>query len=188
MTSSDDQSGERSLILILGDQLSRNIAALKRADPDRDIVLMAEVAEEAGYVQHHKKKIAFLFSAMRHFANELKEDGWQVHYVRLDDPDNSGSLTGEIERLRAAHPVARVVVTEPGEYRLKSALQDWAETADIPLDMLQDSRFLCSHKRFGEWAEGRKQLRMEYFYREMRRKTGLLMENGHEPPGGQVEL
>ncbi|UWQ62138.1 cryptochrome/photolyase family protein [Leisingera caerulea] len=184
MTSSDDQPGGRSLILILGDQLSRNIAALKGADPDRDIVLMAEVAEEAGYVQHHKKKIAFLFSAMRHFDKALKEDGWQVHYVRLDDPDNSGSLTGEIDRLRAAHPVARVVVTEPGEYRLKSALQDWAETADIPLDMLQDSRFLCSHERFDEWAEGRKQLRMEYFYREMRRETGLLMD-GDEPEGGQ---
>ncbi|UWQ57955.1 cryptochrome/photolyase family protein [Leisingera caerulea] len=184
MTSSDEQTGERSLILILGDQLSRNIAALKRADPDRDIVLMAEVAEEAGYVQHHKKKIAFLFSAMRHFATELKEDGWQVHYVRLDDPDNSGSLTGEIDRLRAAHPVARVVVTEPGEYRLKSALQDWAEASDVPLEMLQDSRFLCSHERFGEWAEGRKQLRMEYFYREMRRETGLLMD-GDEPEGGK---
>ncbi|UWQ49237.1 cryptochrome/photolyase family protein [Leisingera caerulea] len=184
MTSSDEQTGERSLILILGDQLSRNIAALKGADPDRDVVLMAEVAEEAGYVQHHKKKIAFLFSAMRHFAKELKEDGWQVHYVRLDDPDNSGSLTGEIDRLRAAHPVARVVVTEPGEYRLKSALQDWAEASDVPLDMLQDSRFLCAHERFGEWAEGRKQLRMEYFYREMRRETGLLMD-GDEPEGGK---
>lgn len=184
MTSSDDQPGGRSLILILGDQLNRNIAALKDADPDRDIVLMAEVAEEAGYVRHHKKKIAFLFSAMRHFAKALKEDGWQVHYVRLDDPENTGSLTGEIDRLRAAHAVARAVVTEPGEYRLKTALQDWAEAADIPLSMLQDSRFLCSHERFDEWAEGRKQLRMEYFYREMRRETGLLMD-GDEPEGGQ---
>ncbi|WP_411351512.1 cryptochrome/photolyase family protein [Leisingera aquaemixtae] len=184
MTASDDQPAGRSLILILGDQLSRNIAALKDADPDRDIVLMAEVAEEAGYVRHHKKKIAFLFSAMRHFAKALKEDGWQVHYVRLDDPDNTGSLTGEADRLRETHKVARAVVTEPGEYRLKSAFEGWAEAADIPLDMLQDSRFLCSHERFGEWAEGRKQLRMEYFYREMRRETGLLMD-GDEPEGVQ---
>ncbi|UWQ45153.1 cryptochrome/photolyase family protein [Leisingera aquaemixtae] len=184
MTASDDQPAGRSLILILGDQLSRNIAALKDADPDRDIVLMAEVAEEAGYVRHHKKKIAFLFSAMRHFAKALKEDGWQVHYVRLDDPENTGSLTGEVARLRVAHPVARVVVTEPGEYRLKSAFEEWAEAADILLDMLQDSRFLCSHERFGKWAEGRKQLRMEYFYREMRRETGLLMDSD-EPEGGQ---
>lgn len=184
MTSSDDQSGERSLILILGDQLSRNIAALQGAEPDRDIILMAEVAEEAGYVQHHKKKIAFLFSAMRHFAQELEDDGWQVRYVRLDDPDNSGSLTGEIDRLLAEHPVDRVVVTEPGEYRLKSAFLDWAEAADIPLEMPQESRFLCSHDRFREWAEGRKQLRMEYFYREMRRETGLLMD-GDEPEGGK---
>lgn len=180
----DNQSGSRDLILILGDQLSRNIAALKGADSDRDIVLMAEVSEEASYVQHHKKKIAFLFSAMRHFAKELEEDGWQVHYVRLDDPENSGSLTGEIDRLRERCSLTRVVVTEPGEYRLKSALQNWAKTADVSLDMQQDSRFLCSHDWFGEWAEGRKQLRMEYFYREMRRETGLLMR-GDQPEGGK---
>ncbi|MEW2912613.1 cryptochrome/photolyase family protein [Leisingera sp. JC11] len=184
MPTCDDESGERNLILILGDQLSRNIASLQQADRSRDIVLMAEVAEEAGYVQHHKKKIAFLFSAMRHFALELQANGWQVRYVQLDDPENSGSLTGEIDRLRAEHPTARVVVTEPGEYRLKSALLDWAEEAGAALDMRQDSRFLCSHERFRTWAEGRKQLRMEYFYREMRRETGLLMAGGL-PVGGK---
>ncbi|MFY0309797.1 cryptochrome/photolyase family protein [Leisingera sp. D0M16] len=184
MTPTNDQSAKRNLILILGDQLSRNIASLRQADRSRDIILMAEVAEEANYVQHHKKKIAFLFSAMRHFAQELEADGWQVRYVRLDDPENSGSLTGEIGRLRAEQPVARVVVTEPGEYRLKSALLNWAEEADVSLDIRQDSRFLCSHERFRTWAEGRKQLRMEYFYREMRRETGLLM-NGDQPEGGK---
>ncbi|WP_417473198.1 cryptochrome/photolyase family protein [Leisingera sp.] len=184
MTDEREPAAAGNLILILGDQLSRNIPSLKDADPSRDILLMAEVMEEASYVRHHKKKIAFVFSAMRHFEQELEADGWQLRYVRLDDPGNSGSLTGEIDRLRADHPQARVVVTEPGEYRLKSALLDWAEQAGVELDMRQDNRFLCSHQQFQQWAEGRRQLRMEYFYREMRRETGLLM-NGDKPEGGK---
>ncbi|OBY26914.1 cryptochrome/photolyase family protein [Leisingera sp. JC1] len=184
MASQENLPEVRNLILLLGDQLCRNIASLQGADRDLDIILMAEVPEEAGYVRHHKKKIAFLFSAMRHFARELEEEGWKVRYTQLDDPENSGSLTGEIDRVSSDHKFARVVITEPGEYRVKCALVGWAESANAVLDMRQDSRFLCSHERFQSWADGRKQLRMEYFYREMRRETGLLM-NGDQPEGGK---
>ncbi len=93
----------KTLVLILGDQLSPKIAALQACDPAHTIVLMAEVASEASYVRHHKKKIAFLFSAMRHFADELRGLGWTVDYVRLDDPANSGALGGEVERAKARH-------------------------------------------------------------------------------------
>ncbi|UWQ81241.1 cryptochrome/photolyase family protein [Leisingera sp. S132] len=184
MSSRETPAEVCNLILILGDQLCKNIASLQGADRDHDVILMAEVPEEAGYVRHHKKKIAFLFSAMRHFARELEEDGWKVRYIKLDDPENAGKLTGEIDRSRAVFKFAGVVVTEPGEYRLKSALSEWGEATGTVLDMRQDSRFLCSHERFQSWAEGRKQLRMEYFYREMRRETGLLM-NGDQPEGGK---
>ena len=84
----------KTLVLILGDQLSRDISALSGMEQNRTIVLMAEVAEEATYVRHHKKKIAFILSAMRHFADELHDAGWQVDYVRLTDPDNIGSFSG----------------------------------------------------------------------------------------------
>ena len=60
---------------------------------------MAEVREEASYVKHHKKKIAFLFSAMRHFANELIAQGFNLHYTQYTDENNQGSLFGEVERL-----------------------------------------------------------------------------------------
>ena len=79
------------LILLLGDQLSEDIAALRQADKARAVVLLAEVAAETGYVRHHKKKIAFLFAAMRHFAGALEKHGWQVDYVQLDAAGNSGS-------------------------------------------------------------------------------------------------
>ncbi|MEM1129649.1 MAG: cryptochrome/photolyase family protein [Pseudomonadota bacterium] len=174
----------RRIVLILGDQLSPDLPALRAADRDRDVILMAEVAEEAGYVRHHKKKIAFLFSAMRHFADSLKSDGWTIRYVTLDDPDNAGALTAEAARAIADLEATGVVATEPGEYRLKTALEDWRNETGIELEVLDDTRFVASHAEFRAWAEGRKQLRMEFFYREMRRKTGLLMD-GDKPEGGK---
>ena len=181
---SEPQISFHSLILILGDQLTPNVASLRAGNRTNDTVLIAEVAEEAGYVPHHKKKIAFLFSAMRHFAAELVKERWQVRYVKLDDPDNSGSLSGEVARALRDTPAERVLVTEPGEHRVKTALMDWADQSCVDLQMLEDDRFIASHQEFRDWATGRKQLRMEYFYREMRRKTGLLMD-GDQPEGGQ---
>jgi deoxyribodipyrimidine photolyase-related protein len=172
------------LILVLGDQLSLDISSLRAGDAACDTVLMAEVAEEASYAPHHKKKIAFVFSAMRHFAQALAAAGWRVRYVPLDDPANSGTLSGELARALTNRPARGVLVTEPGEYRLKTALAAWAEAGGVELRMLEDTRFLASHSDFDTWAEGRKQLRMEFFYREMRRKTGLLMQ-GDQPEGGK---
>lgn len=169
-----------NLVLILGDQLSPAMSSLQAADKAASVILMCEVAEEATYVRHHQKKIAFLFSAMRHFCEELREAGWAVDYVRLNDPDNSGSLRGEVARACARHGTTAVTVTAPGEWRVLQDMQSWPEA---PL-ILPDDRFLCSGEEFGAWAEGRKTLRMEYFYRDMRRKTGLLM-NGESPEGGQ---
>ncbi len=159
------------------------MASLRAADPTSDLILMAEVQEEATYVRHHKKKIAFLFSAMRHFAEELREAGWRVEYRRIDDAGNQGSFSGELARAVEAHRPERIVLTEPGEWRLRDAMESWAEAFGVPVDILPDERFLCGIGEFAAWAEGRKQLRMEFFYRKMRRKTGLLMNNG-EPEGG----
>ncbi len=143
---------------------------------------MAEVAAEATYVKHHKKKIAFLFSAMRHFAAELRTAGWSVDYIQFDDAKNCGSIAGEVLRTAAYHGVTSVRLTEPGEWRLREALLALGAAVDV--EMLPDDRFIASHAEFEAWAEGRKALRMEYFYRDMRRKTNLLM-NGDQPEGGQ---
>ena len=170
----------KRLVLILADQCSPGIVALKEADKDSDVIVMAEVADEASYVPHHPKKIAFLFSVMRHFAEDLRADGWTVEYSKLDDPENTGSIPGELLRYADKHGASEVIATEPGEFRLIQALED------CPLSVIQyeDDRFIASHAEFEAWATGRKQLRMEYFYREMRRKTGLLMD-GDDPEGGK---
>jgi deoxyribodipyrimidine photolyase-related protein len=172
-----------ALRFILGDQLSRSISALDDIKKETDVVLMAEVQEEATYVRHHQQKIALVFSAMRHFAQSLEGEGLKVDYVRLDDGDNSGSFTGELERALERHDCDRVVVTEPGEWRVREMIEAWPDILGIDVDIRADSRFLSSIEEFRSWADGRKSPRMEYFYREMRRKTGWLMEDG-EPVGG----
>ncbi|SDT15891.1 cryptochrome/photolyase family protein [Pseudomonas oryzae] len=169
-----------ALRLVLGDQLSFDLASLVDLDPVRDHVLLAEVVEEAGHVPHHPQKIAFLFSAMRHFAEELRRRGVAVDYVTLDDPDNSGSLSGELARFAALHRPAEIHVTETGDWRVEQALK----ASGLSLTWHADTRFLCSRAEFARWARGRKQLRMEFFYREMRRKSGLLLHPDGSPEGG----
>ena len=176
----DIEGGVRRLILILGDQLTAGLGALADIDPQRDYVLLAEVMEEASHVPHHPKKIALIFSAMRHFAETLRAQGMQVHYVTLDDPHNSGSLPGELQRWTQQLNPAEVHLTECGDWRLEQSLRH----CGVPIHWHQDSRFLCTREAFAAWAKGRKQLRMEFFYREMRRISGLLLNPDGTPEGG----
>lgn len=174
----------RHLIVVLGDQLTPELSSLVAADPARDCILMAELRDEATYVPHHKKKIAFLFSAMRHFAEALRGTGWTVDYVKLGSPENQASFTAQLAHAIAAHRPQRIVVTEAAEWRVSQEIAGWPSRFSIPVDVLPDDRFVCSSPAFRSWAKGRTQLRMEYFYREMRRQTGLLME-GDDPVGGK---
>lgn len=167
-----------ALRVVLGDQLTRGLSALEALDPKRDTVLMMEVMAECTYVRHHQQKIALVLSAMRHFAAALREEGVRVEYVPLDDPANTQTLATEVLRARTRLRPGRVIATEPGELRVLKAMRGWAD------EIRPDTRFLCGIDDFARWAEGRKALRMEYFYREMRRRTGLLMQ-GCSPEGGQ---
>lgn len=172
------------LVPILGDQLSLGISALRDADPADTVVLMMEVADETTYVRHHRQKLAYILSAMRHHADALRAAGWTVDYVRLDDPDNGGSFTGEVARAVQRHAPERIVVTEPGEWRVAAMLDAWQTLFGLPVAVRADDRFLASHADFAEWAERRASLTMEWFYREMRARTGLLMDDG-KPAGGR---
>ena len=168
--------------LILGDQLSPDLATLRALDKSRDTLLMAEVPTEATYVRHHQQKIAFIFSAMRHFAADLEQADWRVHYLRYGEHDFNSLFDALLAHCDDAD---ELIVTHCGEYRLQQQINDvWPHQLPCPVRCLEDDRFICSREEFARWARGKKQLRMEFFYREMRRKTGLLME-GNEPVGGQ---
>jgi len=172
------------LRLVLGDQCSRSLSALTDLDAERDVVLLAEVMGECTYVPHHPQKIALVLSAMRHFTEALRARGVTVDHVRLDDPANTGALSGEVARAVARHRPATIVATEPGEFRVLEDMRGWEAATGVPVEIRDDDRFFCSLSEFRTWARGKKQLRMEFFYREMRKKTGLLMD-GAKPAGGE---
>ena len=174
----------KTLRLVLGDQLSRDLPSLIDMDPAQDMVLIAEVMAEVTYVKHHKRKIAFVFSAMRHFAKSLADEGINLRYRRLDEPDNAGSLAGEVAMAIAAFGPDRIVITAPAEYRLADEMAGWQDHFGLPIDIRADTRFLCSLDAFATWADGRKSLRMEFFYRELRRRHHVLMD-GDAPIGGK---
>ena len=174
-----------ALRIILGDQLSKEISSLSGINAEEDIVLICEVFAEATYVKHHKKKIVFLFSAMRHFAEELRvEKNYQVEYLKLNDPEPMQSFTQAVEKTLAKHKIDEIIVTSPGEYRVLTEINIWQELFGIPVDIREDARFLCNQVEFKNWSKDRKNLRMEYFYREMRKKYSILMD-GDQPIGGK---
>lgn len=176
-----------TLRFVLGDQLSRRLSSLSDLAAG-DIVLMAEVMAETTHVPHHPRKIVLFLSAMRHFAAALREEGITVDYVALDDPDNGGDFTTVLVRAVARHRPDRVVVTAPGEWRVRAMMAEWPRACGVPVDIRDDDRFLCDLDWFRDWAEDRKSIRLEFFYRAMRRRTGLLMTDAGAPEGGTWNL
>ncbi len=168
------------LVLVLGDQLSPDLSALCAADKSTDVVVMAEVHGEARTPAHHPQKIALIFAAMRKFATKLEAEGWRVLYAKLGDPANAHSITGELLRRAEETGATSVLATTPGDHRLMRMLDE----LPLPVSRRPDTRFISTQKEFEEWADGRKELRMEFFYRLMRRKTGILMD-GDKPVGGK---
>ena len=174
----------RHLIVVLGDQLDENAAAFDGFDAALDAVWMAEVAEESTHVWSAKQRTALFFSAMRHFADHLRTRGWTVHYKQLDDATNKGTLAAQLTADIAAHKPTALVMTAPGDWRVLQAMRNTAEAAGKNLDIRDDRHFFSTVREFAAHAKGRKQLRLEYWYRELRIAHNVLMD-GDKPTGGQ---
>ncbi len=179
------RSAAHTLYVVLGDQLDHKSPILEQIDAKRDAVLMMEVESESRNPASHRQRTAMFLAAMRHYALWLREQrGLRVEYVRLDDESNTQSFHGEVMRAIERLQAERVVAVEPGDHRVRKALQSAAGKAGARLEILDDTHFLTTPAEFATWAKGRKQLTMEFFYREQRRKLGMLMDGG-EPVGGE---
>ena len=187
----------RNLLIVLGDQLDRQSSGFDGFDPRQDAVWMAEVAEESTHVWTHKARIAVFLSAMRHFRDRLGREKFEVDYTELaasppkKPPGRSSkepatlaeALQASLLRLRKAKkPPERLVVVEPGEWRVQASIVAVAKQEKIPLEIRTDRHFFLSKEEFAAHAKGRKQLRLEYFYRPMREKFDVLMDEGEPPP------
>jgi deoxyribodipyrimidine photolyase-related protein len=173
------------LVLVLGDQLDPDSAAFDGFDPARDEVWMAEVAEESTHVWASKPRIAVFLAAMRHCREELRRRGRTVHYREITARGAPGGLAEELGRTLARRRPQRLIMVEAGDWRVGESLARAATAAACPLEIRPDRHFYASREDFAAHARGRKQLRMEYFYREMRRRHRVLLDAAGEPEGGQ---
>jgi len=181
-------SGLRHLVLVLGDQLDLDAAAFDGFDPALDAVWMAEVAEESTHVWSSQSRIALFLAAMRHFAQALQAAGRPLHYRRLDDPANRGTLAAELAATLQTLAPQRVLMTAPGDWRVWQAVKAVVAEAGLVLDVREDRHFYSTVREFAAHAKGRRTLRLEYFYRELRRRHGVLMQgrgDTAQPIGGQ---
>lgn len=174
----------RHLVIVLGDQLDLDASGFDGFDAATDAVWMAEVAEESTHVWSSQPRTAVFLAAMRHFALALQAAGRPLHYTRLEDAGNAGSLAAQLAADIAQLRPAGLVMTAPGDWRVLQAIKAVAASAGLPLDIREDRHFFVTVREFAAHAKGRKSLRMEYFYREQRQRHGVLMQNG-QPEGGQ---
>ncbi|MDY7578793.1 cryptochrome/photolyase family protein [Herbaspirillum sp. RTI4] len=178
----------RSLIVVLGDQLDLDAAAFDGFDPQQDMVWMAEVTEESTHVWSGKPRTALFLSAMRHFALALEEQSHPLHYTRLDAVHNAGSLDAQLQADILHLKPTQLLMTTPGDWRVLQSIKAVAAATGLPLEVREDRHFFVTADEFAAHAKGRKSLRMEYFYREQRKRHQVLMGTGDtadEPLGGQ---
>jgi deoxyribodipyrimidine photolyase-related protein len=171
----------KSLVLILGDQLDLNGAALRAFDVKTDEIVMIESIPEAQYVWSHKAKIALFLSAMRHFAIKLKELNYPLTYIQ----NSPLSIVETLKEKIIQEQITNLICVEPGEWRLKQQIEELARELSITLEMREDAHFYCSHQEFIAWSAGKKELRLEYFYRLMRKTHNILVDSEGNPEGGQ---
>ena len=173
------------MLVILGDQLDAHSAVFSGADRALDVVWMAEVRGESEKVWSTKARIVYFLSAMRHFREGLRAEGWTVDYRELGEAEPgaenfTAQLTRAVQRLRPQ----KLVLVQAGEWAVQEEIAAAALALGVTLEVREDGHFFCSRAVFQAHAAGRKQLRMEFFYREMRQRTGVLMDQG-QPCGGQ---
>lgn len=173
----------RHLVVVLGDQLDADSAVFDDFDPARDAVWMAEVAHEATQVWSTKARIAMFLAAMRHFRDALRARGLRVEYRALDAHDHptlEAALAADLARLKPE----RAIAAKPGEWRLAQSLPQVCRSAGVAWVERPDLHFFVSPEDFADWAKGRRELRLEFFYRWMRKREDVLIEDG-APVGGR---
>ena len=174
----------RNLILVFGDQLDWHAAVFKGFDPQQDAVWMAEADHESTFVWSAKQRIALFLSAMRHFRDDLRKNGITVHYTELSEDSAKTSLSELLKKALMDFSPQQVLFTRPGEWRILKGCERILSDAGISFQCIEDAHFFTTPDEFSEHAKGRRSLRMEFFYRDLRKRKGILMEHDGKPCGG----
>lgn len=173
----------RKLVVVLGDQLNRDALVWRDFDPKQDAVWMAELPEESTLVKSHKQRTVLFLSGMRHFAELLRQQAWSLYYFELGSHDFFG-FEQALGDFLSRHQVGLVELVVPGDYRVLQQIKAACQQNATLLNMLPDAHFISEAGEFKTWLAGRKKPIMEYWYRHLRQRTGILM-NGKKPIGGK---
>lgn len=173
----------KTLRLILGDQLNLSHSWLDQENDDH-MYLMAEMRQETDYVKHHIQKVVGFFLAMRNFADALEKKGHNVVYFKIGDQNNPQNLPNLIEQTISEHKIEKFEYQLPDEYRLDQQLQEICESISVPSEVFDTEHFYTKRDELKDHFKGKKQLLMESFYRMMRKKHNILMEDD-QPEGGK---
>ena len=165
------------LRLILGDQLNLQHQWFDTVDQEVTYILM-EMRQETDYAPHHIQKVVGFFGAMRHFAQTLKQQEHQVIYLKLDDAENQQSLPANLNNIIAQEHITSFEYQAPDEYRLDQQLKSFCEEINLPTTLVDSDHFMTSREELSQFFEGKKQLILEFFYRNMRKQFNLLMQQG----------
>jgi deoxyribodipyrimidine photolyase-related protein len=174
----------KTLRLILGDQLNENHSWFQEKEKDITYCLF-EMKQETGYVKHHIQKVVAFFDAMRNFSKKLQNERHQIIYFKLDAEENQQDLGKNIQTLLAKHGFEKFEYLLPDEYRLDQQMKEICTNLDIPTEAFDTEHFFTKRSEFEEFFEGNKQYLMERFYRHMRKKHNILMDEKGEPEGGE---
>ena len=167
-------------IWVLGDQLNATQAALASVDPAECRVLLVESSSVLAQRLYHRQKLVLVWSAMRHFAAELQQAGWLVDHRQAD------SFAAAVRDWIREHGIRELRIMDPADRGFGTAIERLQ--LPVPLVWLPSNAFLWSRHDFAAWARGYRQLRLELFYREGRRRFSVLMEGegkSAQPRGGQ---
>ena len=173
----------RTLRLLLGDQLNHEHSWFDECS-DEVVYLLAECRSETDYTRHHIQKVVAFFLGMRHFAAHLRACGHRVHYLKLDDAENKQSIPDNLAAIAEVYGAKRVEYQLPDEWRLDEALRSFGEGQPYPVQATDTEHFLTSREDLAEFFAGKRRYTMEYFYRDMRKRYGVLIDDDGEPSGG----
>ncbi len=172
----------KTLRLLLGDQLNRQHSWFNEVNDDMTYCLF-EMRQETDYATHHIQKVVGFFTAMRRFAEELREQGHRIEYFTLDHPDNTQSLTDNLNFLIKKLDAQRFEYQLPDEWRLDVQLKDFCEKTPIETQACDSEHFMTERHGLRDFF-GKKNYLMESFYRNIRREFDIMMD-GDQPVTGQ---
>jgi deoxyribodipyrimidine photolyase-related protein len=178
MNPSTPGAASRTSVWVLGDQLGLHNSALAEVASGDCVILMIESLAVARRRPYHPQKLVLVWSAMRHYAADLRAQGYTVDYYAAQ-PATLPALRAHL----AAHQPARLRVMDTAEHGRADRLAALVRGLGCPAEVTPNNAFVVGRAWFDDYARRRRVVRLEQFYRQVRLQTGLLMD-GDRPAGG----